>query len=222
MCDFNCVMFGARVLKHEEIKGKKIIDIGSRNINGNLRPIVEGHNPSIYIGIDVMKGKDVDIICRCEDLLNIFDECSFDVVIATEILEHIYDWRHTISIIKKICKPNGVILLTTRSEGFEYHGYPHDYWRFGKNDMFNIFSDCEILVLESEENSKGIFIKVKKKEFFIENNLNEYPIYNIIKNKKVLNFHKDDKGNFLFQLKVAKIHFKEKIKKKCKKIIDFF
>jgi len=50
--------------------------------------------------------------------------------------------------------------------------------------MEQIFSDCEILSLERDREFSGVFIKVKKPLKFIENDLSDFKLYNIITNRR--------------------------------------
>jgi 2-polyprenyl-3-methyl-5-hydroxy-6-metoxy-1,4-benzoquinol methylase len=184
MCNAYCILFGAINLNPEEIKGKRIIDIGSYDTNGSLRPLVESYYPAEYIGVDIAEGPGVDMICKAEDILDRFGKESFDVVISTELLEHILDWRDATHNIKNICKAAGIILITTRSYGCPYHGHPYDFWRYELEDMKHIFSDCLIEKLE-EDPAKGVFIKAKKTHDFVEKDLADYKLYSILLNKKV-------------------------------------
>ena len=185
MCSPTCITFGAKSLNREEVEGKRIIEVGSNDINGSLRPIVLSFNPAEYVGVDIQKEPGVDVICSVYDLIKQFGEESFDVVISTEMLEHTRYWRKSISNLKNICKPNGIILITTRSYGFDYHPSPYDFWRYELEDMKNIFSDCIIEKLENDTSCPGIFIKAKKPEDFFENDLSNYQMYSVIVNKRI-------------------------------------
>jgi 2-polyprenyl-3-methyl-5-hydroxy-6-metoxy-1,4-benzoquinol methylase len=183
MCNAYCILFGAINLKPEEVKGKKVIEVGSYDVNGSLRPLVKPYHPAEYIGVDIVEGPGVDIICKAENILERFGKESFDIVIATELLEHIRDWRDGIRNIKNICKEGGIILITTRSYGHPYHGHPHDFWRYELEDMKHIFSDCLIEKLEKDP-AKGVFIKAKKIHDFVEKDLADYKLYSILLNKR--------------------------------------
>lgn len=183
MCNAYCISFGAINLKPEEIKGKRVIEVGSYETNGSLRSLVESYHPSEYIGVDIAEGPGVDVIGKAEDILDRFGKESFDIVISTELLEHIRVWRDGIHNIKNICKAGGIILITTRSYGCLYHGHPYDFWRYELEDMKHIFSDCQIEKLEKDP-AKGIFIKAKKTHDFMEKNLADYKLYSILLNKR--------------------------------------
>ena len=53
MCSKTCISFGMRNLTLSEVRGKKIIEIGSLDVNGSLRSYIESLNPEKYIGIDM-------------------------------------------------------------------------------------------------------------------------------------------------------------------------
>ncbi len=171
MCNQACMEFGRVNLKEEDIRGKSVIEVGSRDINGSLRPIVEALGPSSYVGVDIQIGPGVDLICDASDLLARFGSERFDVVIACEVVEHVRDWRKAISNFKHILKPGGVVLITTRSKGFRYHAYPFDFWRFEALDMKVIFSDCVIEELERDPVAPGVFIKARRPIAFSENDV---------------------------------------------------
>jgi SAM-dependent methyltransferase len=140
-----------------------------------------------YIGVDVSSGKYVDMIVPAEKLVEKFGENAFDVVISTEMLEHVFDWKTVIDNLKRILKPNGTIFITTRSFGFQYHGYPFDFWRYEPEDMKHIFADFEIQYLHYDAETFGVWLKAKKPSTWrpSESNLN-YELYSIAIGKKSL------------------------------------
>jgi len=186
MCNNSCIEFYQRVIKHEEVYGKKILEVGSANLNGGLRSYLENLSPRDYVGVDIQQAPGVDIVLRAEDLVKHFGENKFDFVVSTEVLEHIADWITVINNLKKILSPDGVILLTTRSVGFPYHGFPYDYWRFQLKDMQNIFADFNILALESDASEPGVFLKAIKPSKNTQTSLNidDYQLWSIITGKR--------------------------------------
>ncbi len=207
----SCFVFVAKNFVRDEIVGKKVIEIGSNDVNGSLRPILESWGSSEYIGVDIEKGSGVDKICYAEDLIETFGKERFDVVISTEVLEHIKDWKTVISNFKNICKSDGLIFITTRSFGFPYHGYPYDFWRYELEDMKHIFSDCEILAIENDNDASGVFIKIKKPKNFIENDLSEFELYSIITDKKSSEINEKDLKSFYVKLRMLKEKLKDSL-----------
>lgn len=176
MCHGSCLNFGAKHLTKSLCLGKRIIEVGSLNINGSLRPSVIPFGPSKYLGVDIAHGRGVDSLCHCEDLVAHFLQDSFDIVIATELIEHIRNWKAAISNIKVVCKPLGHILITTRSPGFAYHPYPDDFWRYSVLDFEFIFNDFTIIDLRPDPQTPGVFLFAQKPLNFIENTLEPFSV----------------------------------------------
>jgi SAM-dependent methyltransferase len=191
MCNAYCILFGAINLQPEEVQGKKVLEVGSYETNGSLRPLIESYIPAQYTGVDIQNGPGVDVICKAEDILEVFGKESFDVIISTELLEHIRDWRKAINNFKDVCKIDGIILVTTRSYGCPYHGHPYDFWRYEIDDMKRIFSDCIIEKLEKDPLS-GVFAKMRKPKSFVISDLSDYELYSILLNKRVEDIDEKD------------------------------
>lgn len=163
MCNVAVIEFFIKYVKEGEFSSKRILEVGSKYVNGSVRPFIERFlHPREYIGVDIEPGRYVDMVLPAEKLVEYFGEESFDVVISTELLEHVRDWRIVVNNIKKVLRKGGYIYITTRSSGFSYHGYPYDFWRYEIEDMKRIFADFEILVLKRDHEAPGVFLKVKK------------------------------------------------------------
>ena len=150
MCNQACLAYGELHLGEGDVRDRRVIEVGARNVNGSLRGYVEGLGPARYVGVDIEAGPGVDEVCNAEDLVSRFGAESFDVVICTEMLEHVRDWRIVVSNLKRLVAPGGTLLVTTRSIGFPYHAFPWDFWRYENDDMRAIFSDLEVENVESD------------------------------------------------------------------------
>lgn len=108
-------------------KEAKIVDFGSYDVNGTLRPIFKNHD---YIGIDMSSGPNVDIVCNNSDTP--FETGSIDIVVSSSCLEHDECFWETFLEMCRIVKVDGLIYINAPSAG-PYHGYPGDCWRFYKD-----------------------------------------------------------------------------------------
>ena len=208
MCNVNCIKWGAEKLTKQEVKGKKVIEVGSYDVNGSLRYLTELLEPAEYIGVDIVEGPGVDLICPGEKLVEKFGKDSFDVVLSTCVLEHVRDWKGYISNLKNVCKPNGIILVIAPSV-WVFHEFPYDFWRYKKSDIENIFSDCDILILDEDPMPPSlVYAKIKKPEKFTEKNLSDYQLYSVICNKKKSEIEDKNFKSFYFRY----LFIKSKIK----------
>jgi SAM-dependent methyltransferase len=165
LCNVSVVDFFVRHCGVDEFRDKRVLEIGSKSINGSVRSLIERFlSPGEYIGTDIEEGENVDRVVPAESLPDVFGEESFDIVVSTEVLEHIKDWRIVVDNIKKVLRSGGLVYLTTRSKGFFYHGYPYDFWRYEVDDLKEIFGDFEIIAAEEDPSCPGSFIKVRKPE----------------------------------------------------------
>lgn len=185
MCNNSCISFGRKTLSRDLVKGRSVIEVGSYNVNGSLRSFVEGFEPSEYLGVDIELGPGVDQICKAEDLVATFGKNRFDVVISTEMVEHVKNWQKVIHNLKELTRPGGILLVTTRSEGFPQHGYPFDFWRYELADMELIFSDFEIQNLDDDSEDPGVLILARKPQAFKEQDLRSHQLFSIIRGKRI-------------------------------------
>jgi len=135
--------------------------------------------------VDIDPGPGVDVVCSAEDMQTHFGSEQFDVVLSTEMLEHVRDWRRTVAGIKWVCKPGGIIVLTTRSLGYPFHAAPHDYWRYETDDMRRIFSDFDPLSVESDLQEPGVFVSARKPlTGYVPNDLGGIELYSMVEGRR--------------------------------------
>ncbi|MDD4319309.1 MAG: methyltransferase domain-containing protein [Candidatus Peribacteraceae bacterium] len=90
----------------------------------------------------------VDIVADAHDLSMIAD-ASFDVVLCTEVLEHLHTPERAIAEMRRVLRPGGLLLLSTRFI-FPLHDVPHDYYRFTKYGLRHLLGSFEIIELAEE------------------------------------------------------------------------
>lgn len=148
----------------EDIRGRRVLEVGAGDVNGTARPILEAHEPAEYLGVDASPGNGVDRVLDCTDLLDEFGSGSWDVVVSTEMLEHVRDWRASIRNLIHVVAPGGMLIVTTRSPGFPYHPFPEDHWRYTVAAMQRIVGNARLepLQIMADPEAPGVFVKARK------------------------------------------------------------
>lgn len=172
MCNQWCLDF-VRGCSDRWLPDANILEVGSLDVNGSPRSALVGHTGK-YIGVDVKAGPGVDLIMSTYDLAHNFSVEKFDVVISTEMLEHVKDWKLAVYQMALVLKIGGWLCLTTRSPGFEYHEYPYDCWRFTLEHMKQIFHmPMELVHIEPDPDLRqgrysGVGVLVRRTEGSLE------------------------------------------------------
>lgn len=156
-------------------KKANVVDVGSYDINGSNRELFGWFNrPNMYIGIDIVDGKNVNIVGRAHEVLpdlQPFLQQSFrqkkgnklywpiDIVISTEMLEHDEYWRWSLVAMYDVLRPGGLLLITAGGDGRPEHGTYRDhpdcspltnhYYMNISNDMFESVLDRTLLFKET-------------------------------------------------------------------------
>lgn len=94
---------------------KRVLDIGSLDINGTNKDLFENCE---YIGLDVIDGKNVDIISIAHEYKT---EELFDVILSTNSLEHDMYFRLTLKKMVDLLKPLGIMFFSVAHK-FKEHG----------------------------------------------------------------------------------------------------
>ena len=107
-----------------DIENKKILDVGSYDVNGTMKPIFEKGQ---YVGIDMEEGPNVDVVGVSHDIP--FEKDEFDIVISSSCFEHDDMFWISFQEMCRVLKPGGYMYIQAPSNG-PYHGWPGDNWRF--------------------------------------------------------------------------------------------
>ena len=194
-----------RSLTGADVKGKRVLEVGSLDVNGSVRGDIMALGPAEYVGIDIRPGPGVDVLCDAGDLVAQFGEGAFDVVVSTELLEHARDWRRVISNIKRVTAPGGVMIVSTRSYGVDFHRRPFDYWRYEKEDFQEIFSDVLVEDLVLDPTDPGLLIKARKPAPFVERNLAGLALYSILRRRRQLDHSRTDVAIFALRYRLVRL-----------------
>ena len=127
------ILFKQKYLSSFIGKEMKILDFGSQDINGAYRPVFE--EPGwIYRGVDMVEGKNVDIILHDPYRWREIKSNSYDVFISGQAFEHIeYFWLTMLEAVR-VLRERGLCCIIAPSGGPE-HRYPVDCYRFYRDGM---------------------------------------------------------------------------------------
>jgi SAM-dependent methyltransferase len=116
-------------------------------ISGSYRKIFEDNPLWSYKGLDMVLGKNVDIIAPTIPWP--ISDNSYDLVISGQTLEHTKAPWLWIKEIERVCKPGGLIIIIAPWQ-WDQHRYPVDCWRILPDGMTYLLGDwcnCEILTI---------------------------------------------------------------------------
>jgi SAM-dependent methyltransferase len=99
-------------------------------------PFLAAH-AAVYLGLDAHPGPLVDELGSVEALPH--EDASFDVVLCTQVLEHVGDPSAAVGEIARVLAPGGVAFLSTHGV-FLYHPDPVDYWRWTHAGLERLFT----------------------------------------------------------------------------------
>lgn len=112
----------------------RVVEVGSMDINGSVRPHFAGHD---YVGVDMRHGAGVDVVGNAHELSLLV--APADIVICLDTFEHDDAFWLTLPEIWKTLKPGGWFICGIPTIHFRtYHGFPDDFWRFTESSFFGI------------------------------------------------------------------------------------
>jgi SAM-dependent methyltransferase len=132
----------------DRLAGKRLLDVGSQDINGSYRHIFNGVVTE-HVGLDAAPGEGVDVVSNKEDVFP-FKDAEFDVVISGQTLEHCRRPWNTVKEIARVLKPGGIICLIAPWSFFVHKGElcPLDCWRILDDGMRVLIEDAGLRELE--------------------------------------------------------------------------
>tara|TARA_A100001011_G_C14209363_1_gene799205 strand:+ start:254 stop:775 length:522 start_codon:yes stop_codon:yes gene_type:complete len=116
---------------------KDILEIGSgsQKRNQSMKKLFQNANSFLQTDINKEYGH------HYLDITNISNiHKKFDLVLCTNVLEHIFEIELAISNLTALVKQDGYLII---SMPFIYplHDEPEDYWRLTEHNLRNLFSD---------------------------------------------------------------------------------
>jgi len=89
-----------------------------------------------YVGVDVQENAAADIVGSAEAIPA--EDASFDVVLCTQVLEHVDDPAAAVRELHRVAAPGARVLASTHGVML-YHPNPHDLWRWTHEGLRRLF-----------------------------------------------------------------------------------
>lgn len=207
------MVFAAKHLPPEAITDKDVLEVGSCDFNGSIKPYITHWEPKSYLGIDMIEGPCVDKVMNADDLESTYGAESFDIVLSIEMMEHTRWWRTSLTNMKRVTRRGGILIITSPARGYLYHGYPDDFWRYEVEDMQAMLSDFEILGTERDESGPGTFVAARKPMDYIENDLSDIALYSVVTGTRTRELTEADFQGKYFKRVTFKVLLKERIER---------
>ena len=121
-----------------------------------------------YVGIDseVTKNSNYNSATIADMYVDIcdtgLDDESFDTILSTQVLEHIYDTDQYVAECYRLLKKDGYAIFTV-PQTYECHAKPYDYYRFTLFSLMRKFEEQSFNVIElrSLENAYATLQQIK-------------------------------------------------------------
>jgi len=147
-----------------------VLEVGSLDVNGNNRYLFEY---DFYLGVDVVKGKGVDIVSPFHLLIDYDLSCmKFDVVLSTNSFEHDMYWFLSLPRMIEVLKSKGLMFFccshSHRTHGTKKHTPKNSGTSSIDNSWGNYYRNLKVMdvysVLRPEQNFQSFSIGVNGKD----------------------------------------------------------
>lgn len=129
------------VEKYFDLENKHTVcDVGSFDVNGSYKNIFP--KSWKYTGVDLSKGKNVDLVMKSNYKIPSEDEC-FDYVISGQTLEHCKNPFRLVKEMARILRADGIIIIVAPYK-IHVHNYPIDCFRFLPEGIKSIMEEAQL------------------------------------------------------------------------------
>ena len=103
------------------------------------------------ISLDIDPGAHPGVVADIHHLP--FPNEKFPIIVCTEVLEHCHSPHQAIAEMRRVLKPEGRLILTTRFM-FPLHEVPHDYFRYTKYGLRSLLRGMHIVDFRDETDTQ--------------------------------------------------------------------
>ena len=109
----------------------RVFDIGCGNkpFETYIRDLTKRIDGDSYVGCDIVQSSEnkVDILCEATNIPESAE--TYDVVVCTQVIEHVFDHQKVFEEAYRLLKPGGKFIVSGPFI-FEKHEKPYDFYRF--------------------------------------------------------------------------------------------
>ena len=114
-----------------------------------------------YVGVDISdspeRNPNMNIIIKPGEKIP-YPSNYFDAIICTQVFEHIENINFYSKELTRVLKPSGQALISS-AFSWDYHPYPHDYWRITEDGYRHIFKNFTEIKFKYDTNSLQTIIQ---------------------------------------------------------------
>ena len=128
-----------------------------------------------FTALDIRSGPKVDIVASAENIP--LPDGSKDSVLSTQMLEHVKYPEKCVQEMYRVLRKGGHALITA-PQWNELHSEPHDYWRYTKYGLIELFERNGFKLVEYEQRG-GFFTTMGQMwiRYFIDRlSLHRHPV----------------------------------------------
>ncbi|MBC7870302.1 MAG: class I SAM-dependent methyltransferase [Chitinophagaceae bacterium] len=123
---------------------RTLVDVGCGSMP--YRPLFNPY-PIHYVGVDLPGNNQADFYFTDDAKIPLANHHT-DIILSTQVLEHVDDPKTYLEECFRILKPGGFLILSTHGY-WNYHPTPTDYWRWTGAGLRKIIEDTGFLILET-------------------------------------------------------------------------
>jgi len=129
---------------------KSVLDVGCGE--QPMRGLIEKYGGA-YIGVDISQNQQGSVAVISSINKVSFHNSTFDLILCTEVLEHVSDTYSLFFELSRLLRPGGIIILTSPF-AFSLHEEPYDYVRVTPYQIIECAkkSNLEIVDLKTSGN----------------------------------------------------------------------
>ena len=133
-------VLGRFVSLSRSLPSPRILEIGSwtSSTDVSLRSLFP--TAIEYVGFDIRRGHEVDVVGDAHNLSSHFSRKSFDLVISVSVFEHLlFPWKVVLEM-NKVMRSGAYVYLSTHPT-WPAHEQPCDFWRFQEHAFAGLFNE---------------------------------------------------------------------------------